>query len=150
MQKFNATIIEALKGGAYIEIPFNVEEIYHAKRVKVKALFDSIEYRGSLVKMGTNCHILGIPKAIREQLNKQIGDLVSVTIEKDEEERIVELPLEFKEKLQQTSEALSFWETLSYSIQKKYITWITSAKKEETKLKRMEAAIQKLINKEKL
>lgn len=150
MQKFNATIIETPRGGAYVEIPFNVEEIYQAKRVKVKALFDTIEYRGSLVRMGTDCHILGMPKAIREQLNKQIGDLVSVTIEKDEEERILELPLEFKEKLQQNSEALSFWEALSYSNQKKYMTWITSAKKEETKLKRMETTIQKLMNKEKL
>ena len=97
MQKFNAKIIEAPRGGAYVEIPFNVEDIYHAKRVKVKALFETIEYRGSLVKMGTDCHILGMPKAIREKLNKQIGDSVSVTIEKDEEERIIELPVEFKE-----------------------------------------------------
>ena len=49
MQKFNAKIIEAPRGGAYVEIPFNVEDIYHAKRVKVKALFETIEYRGSLV-----------------------------------------------------------------------------------------------------
>ena len=148
MQKFNAKIIEAPRGGAYVEIPFYVEDIYHAKRVKVKALFETIEYRGSLVKMGTDCHILGMPKAIREKLNKQIGDSVSVTIEKDEEERIIELPVEFKEILHQETEALAFWETLSYSNQKKYMTWITSAKKEDTKMKRIESAIQKLINKE--
>ena len=80
--------------------------------------------------------------------NKQIGDSVSVTIEKDEEERIIELPVEFKEILHQETEALAFWETLSYSNKKKYMTWITSAKKEDTKMKRIESAIQKLINKE--
>lgn len=73
---------------------------------------------------------------------------MSVTIEKDEEERIIELPVEFKEILHQETEALAFWETLSYSNQKKYMTWITSAKKEDTKMKRIESAIQKLINKE--
>jgi len=38
MKKFNAEIkkIEE-KGGAYIEIPFDLEEVYGGKRVKVKA-----------------------------------------------------------------------------------------------------------------
>ena len=43
-----------------------------------------------------------------------------------------------------------FWNSLSFSMQKKYITWITSAKKEETRNKRLEGAIIKLKNKEKL
>ena len=44
MKKFNAEIkkIEG-KDGAYIEIPFDVEEVYGAKRVKVKATFDVVE-----------------------------------------------------------------------------------------------------------
>ena len=72
MQAFNAKIIEAkTKGGAYIEIPFNVEEVYGAKRVKVIASFDGVQYRGSLEKMGTDCHIIGIKKEIR--------DLISIT-----------------------------------------------------------------------
>lgn len=83
MQAFNAKIIEAkTKGGAYIEIPFNVEEVYGAKRVKVIASFDGVQYRGSLVKMGTDCHIIGIKKEIREQIGKTIGDTVTVTLKK--------------------------------------------------------------------
>ncbi|MGL5479695.1 MAG: DUF1905 domain-containing protein, partial [Clostridium sp.] len=40
------------KNASYIEIPFDVEAVYKKKRVKVKAKFDGIEYRGSIVKMG--------------------------------------------------------------------------------------------------
>lgn len=150
MQTFEAIIIEAPRGGAYIEIPFDVEEFYQQNRIKVKAIFDMVEYRGSLVKMKTDCHILGIPKAIREKLNKQIGDTVFVQVEKDEEVRVIELPSNFESMLHQNKDTLSFWKKLSYSNQKKYVNWITSAKKEETKLKRLTLAIEKLINQEKI
>lgn len=109
MQAFNAKIIEAkTKGGAYIEIPFNVEEVYGAKRVKVIASFDGVQYRGSLVKMGTDCHIIGIKKEIREQIGKTIGDTVTVTLKKDELPRIVELPDEVKSFFEQHPQHLEF------------------------------------------
>lgn len=151
MQAFNAPIVEAAsKGGAYIEIPFNVEEVYGAKRVKVKATFDGIEYRGSLVRMGSDCHILGITKAIRQKIGKSIGDSVLVTLKEDDEPRFIEVPLEFKEVIEQDIELLNFWNTLSYSAQKKYADWMMSAKKEETRAKRLATSVEKLKNKEKL
>ncbi len=138
------------KGGAYIEIPFNVEEIFGAKRVKVKATFDGVPYRGSIVKMGTECHIIGVTKDIRKKINKDIGDYVKVIVEKDEEERKINLPEDFKIRIEESNEVYDFWNSLSYSNQKKYVDYIDSAKKEETRKKRVEDSINKLINKEKL
>ena len=145
MEKFKSEILKVEgKDASYIKIPFNVEEKYNAKRVKVKATFDGIEYKGSIVKMGGDCHILGITKAIRKSLNKTFGDIIDVTIEEDKEERIVEIPKEFKELLEKEPKAKEFFETLSYSNKRKYILWITGAKKDETKIKRMNKAILKL------
>ena len=96
--------------------------------------------------MGLPCYMLGITKEIRNRIGKTYGDIVRVELEKDEEERIIELPNEFKEKLIQNNNAYKFYESLSYSQQRKYFQWITSAKKEETKIKRMEEAIEKLEN----
>lgn len=151
MKKFNAEIkkIEG-KDGAYIEIPFDVEEVYGAKRVKVKATFDGVEYRGSIVKMGLPCYIIGITKEIRKKIEKEPGDIIEVTIEKDEEERVVEIPTDFKERIELDNNIKEFWNTLSFSMQKKYVTWITSAKKEDTRNKRIDTAIEKLKNKEKI
>lgn len=36
---------------------------------------------GSLVRMGTPCHILGLRKDIRAKIGKQPGDAVVVTVE---------------------------------------------------------------------
>lgn len=66
--------------GAYVEIPFDVKEEFGKGRVKVHATFDGVEYDGSLVRMKTPCHIIGIRKDIRAQIGKQPGDQVHVTL----------------------------------------------------------------------
>lgn len=138
------------KNGAYIEIPFDVEKVFGAKRVKVKAMFDAAEYRGSIVKMGLPCYMIGMTQEIRKQIQKDIGELVHVVVERDEEERTVEMPEEFLTRLREKEGAQSFYESLSFSAKRKYAQWITGAKKEETRQKRIQEAIEKLENKIKL
>ena len=66
--------------GAYIEIPFDVKAEFGKGRVPVSATFDGVLYDGSLVKMGTLCHILGVRKDIRAKIGKQAGEKVKVTL----------------------------------------------------------------------
>lgn len=66
--------------GAYVEIPFDVKATFGKGRVPVHATFDGVPYDGSLVRMGPPGHIIGIRKDIRAQINKQPGDIVTVTL----------------------------------------------------------------------
>lgn len=130
---------------AFIEFPYDVEKEFGIKgQVKIKATFDGFEYRGSLAKMGHHCHILGITKKIRNEISKQPGELVHVTLALDDEERIVELPEDFKNNLKENDRAKVFYNNLSYSHQKKYVDWILSAKKLETREKRIKEAVEML------
>ncbi len=54
--------------GAYIEIPFDVKAEFGRGRVPVRATFDGVAYEGSLVRMGTPGHILGLRKDIRSAI----------------------------------------------------------------------------------
>lgn len=136
----------SFQDAAYIEFPYNVEEEFGVKgQVKVKATFDGYEYRGSLAKMGHYCHMIGITKKIREEINKQPGDMVQVVIIKDEAPRIVEIPEYFQAKLMENPEAKKFFEGLSYSNQKKYTDWLTSAKKAETRENRVNNSMVMLL-----
>lgn len=74
--------------GAYVEIPFDVKAEFSRGRVPVSASFDGEPYEGSLVRMKTPCHILGIRKEIRAKIGKQPGDTVHVTLT----ERVPEKP----------------------------------------------------------
>ncbi len=138
------------ENSAFVEIPFDVEKTYNGqKRVKIKATIDGIPYRGLLCRMGAPYHILGVLKGIREQIGKTHGDTVSITIEEDTEERIVELPDDFRKLLNANKEAEDFFNNLSYTNRKEYVVWITSAKKIETRNARLEKAIFLLLNKKK-
>ena len=70
--------------GAYIEFPYDVREEFGKGRVKVHAEFDGVPYDGSLVRMKTPGHIIGVRKDIKELLQKQPGDMVHVKIRERE------------------------------------------------------------------
>lgn len=70
--------------GAYIEFPYDVRKEFGKGRVKVLATFDGEPYEGSLVRMKTPGHIIGIRKDIREKIAKQPGDMIRVTIQERE------------------------------------------------------------------
>lgn len=149
-QKFTAVIKQHENiNGAYIEPPFDVEEVFGAKRVKVLATFDGIEYRGSIVRMD-GCYMLGMTQDIRKTIGKNFGDSVKVTIEKDVDERTIEIPSDLSEALKDKPEADKTYENLSYTAKKDYISWITGAKKPETRLKRVESTVQLLLEGKKL
>ncbi len=79
--EFDAVLIKVPDiDGAYIEIPFDVKAEFGKGRVPVHATFDGEPYEGSLVRMGTPCHILGVRKDIRAKIGKQPGDTVHVTL----------------------------------------------------------------------
>ena len=79
--EFDAVILKSPDmDAAYIEIPFNVKEVFGKGRVPVSATFDGEAYDGQIVKMGTPCHIIGIRKDIRAKINKQPGDTIRVTL----------------------------------------------------------------------
>lgn len=145
------TVMQKAEGvnGAYVEMPFDLEEVFGAKRLKAKATFDSVVYQGSVVKMDGK-YIIGITKAIRDQIGKQPGDMLHVIIEKDEAERKIDLPEDFKTALEMDKEVFAFYESLSYTNKNRYFLWVTSAKKAETRADRILQSINKLRNKEKL
>jgi hypothetical protein len=143
-QTFTAVIQNAGGGGAFVEVPFDVEAAFASKRPRIRAVIEGIPYRGILTRMGTECHILGIRKEIREQAGKTFGDDVTVTVEPDAEPRLVEIPADLLQELKKDREAQAFFDKLSYTHQKEYVTWITAAKKEETRQNRIVKTIEML------
>lgn len=82
LYEFEAVVVKAPDmDAAYVEIPFDVKAEFGKGRVPVTATFDGEPYEGSLVRMQTPCHIIGIRKDIRAKIGKRPGDTVSVTIQ---------------------------------------------------------------------
>ena len=86
LYEFDAVIVPASGGGAYVAFPYDIRAEFGKGRVKVRATFDGEPYEGSIVNMGVKngdgsiCYIIGILKAIRAKIGKPPGDAVRVTI----------------------------------------------------------------------
>jgi hypothetical protein len=108
---------------AFVEFPFSTEELFNKKgQVKIKALFDGkVEYRGSLIKMKSDCHILGLTQVIRKQLNKTFNDSVFVSLTEDKAERTVEIADDIAFVFDANQEAKTLFDNMSYTHQKEYI-----------------------------
>ena len=143
-QTFTAVIQNPGGGGAFVEVPFDVEAVFGSKRPKIKAMIEGVPYRGILTRMGTEYHMLIILKGIREQIGKTFGDEVTITVEPDTEPHVLEIPKDLMKELKKDKEAKAFFDKLSYTHQKEYVTWVTEAKKEETRQNRIIKTIEML------
>jgi hypothetical protein len=141
---FTATIQNAGGGGAFAEVPFDVEAAFGSKRPKVKALIEGVPYRGLLVRMGGPNHMLIILKGIREQIGKTFGEEVKITVEPDTEERVIEIPKDLMTELKKDKVAKAFFDQLSYTHQKEYVRWVEEAKRDETRQNRIVKTIEML------
>ena len=141
---FTATIQNAGGGGAFLEVPFDVEAAFGSRRPKVKATFEGVPYRGILTRMGTEHYLLIILKEIREKIGKTFGDEVKITVEPDTEPRVIEIPAGLKKAFKNEEEAKAFFDKLSYTHQREYVMWINEAKREETRASRVTKTIEML------
>ena len=146
---FTATIEPADGGGAYVRIPFDVEKELSSKRPKIKATIEAEIYRGSLVRMGTPFHVLGIRKEIREKIGKDVGSQVTITVGEDLEPRVAEIPPQLQQAFKKEREAEAFFKSLSYSHQREYVNYILEAKRDATRSDRVLRTIAMLKKKSK-
>jgi hypothetical protein len=149
-QEFDA-IIQKMNDldAAYIELPFDAEKIFGKKRVRVKAWFDGVLYRGTLMRMGRSRDWLGITQEIRKKISKNPGDTVQVILEEDREERTIAVPEDLAEIFKTNKAESEFFHSLSFTNRKEYINWILAAKRQETRIKRVEKTIEMLNRKKK-
>jgi len=121
-----------------------VEMAFGSKKPKVKAMIEGIPYRGTLVRMGTECHLLLILKEIRGKIGKTFGDEVKITVEPDTEPRVVEIPPELAKAFKKEEAAEAYFNSLAYSHKREYVGYIMEARKEETRTRRVTQTIEML------
>ena len=92
--------------------------------------------------------MMAVPKIFREAAKINAGEMITVTMEKDTEKRAVEVPKDLAEALKK-ADLTDVFAKMSFTHQKEYARAIEDAKKEETRLRRIEKTIEQLISKRK-
>jgi hypothetical protein len=132
---------------AWLYFPYDLKETYGVGNlVPFIATFDNhVTYRGSLAKMGGDCAMVLLRKDVFAKIGKKKGETVEVVITLDDTPRKLPIAKDLQKVLQEGN----VWEqfsTLSFTHRKEYIEWIESAKKADTRQKRLGKIVSMLKN----
>ena len=89
-------------------------------------------------------HLIGLSNANRRAAGVATGDEVEVEVERDDEPRIVVEPTDFARALDADPVARAAYDALSTSRKREHVRAIESAKRPETRSRRIEAAVATL------
>ncbi|MFF6772031.1 YdeI/OmpD-associated family protein [Streptomyces sp. NPDC012637] len=89
-------------------------------------------------------HLLGLSNANRQAAGVAIGEEVEVELELDTEPRVVVEPQDFARALDDDPAARAAYDNLAHSRKREHVRAIESAKKPETRQRRIEKAIATL------
>jgi hypothetical protein len=138
--------IEGKEAGvvAAITPPVDAPEFFGTRgRVPIRGTINGFAFRSSLMPMG-GCHMMPVNQALCRGADAQLGDMVEVVMERDDEVRDVEAPPELKRELAKNKKAQERWKKLAFTHKKEMAMSISGAKQEGTKKRRLAKAMQVL------
>jgi Bacteriocin-protection, YdeI or OmpD-Associated/Domain of unknown function (DUF1905) len=144
--RFRATVEAARGGGHVVEVDPGLAGSIGAKhRTRVRGDLAGASYRSNLASMGGRL-VLGVHKATLETAGVGTGEEVQVTMSVDAQPLPHdEVPEILAKALGRNVAAQKAWESLPPSHRRQYVGHILEAKKEETRKRRVEDAIEKMI-----
>jgi hypothetical protein len=139
-QRFRAEI-QPEGGSAYVELPFDVPAEFGTRgRVSLKGTLNGVPFTTSTSPRHGRWYIV-INRALRDDAGVGPGDTVDLVVDRDDEPRTIDAPEDLQAALAAAPAALEVWGRMSYSHRKQYVTWVTDAKREETRARRVEQAV---------
>ena len=112
--------------------------------VTVEGTFAGQPFVATLEPDGNGSHWLKIDKALREKAGVASGDSVALVVAPVAKEPEPKVPADLKRALSANAGALATWVDITPVARRDWIHWITSGKKAETRVKRIDVAIDKL------
>lgn len=145
-EEFTGTLIcEQTGAWTYVPVPDDVVERLGAlARIPVKGVVNDAEFTGSVMTGPGGSRYLVVNKALRDRAGVTAGDTVTVLLKSDKQARTVDVPDDLSQGLSDHPKAQQYFKSLSYSRQKEYVTWVTGAKRADTRERRVAKSIELL------
>ena len=126
---------------AAFTLPFDTRDVWGKGKVPVKVTINGYTWRSTVGSRGGMQYIVVNAEA-RRSAGVKAGDVVTIALEPDTEKREIKIPLPLQKALgAKLSQKLN---GLSFTHKKEFIVWYTEAKKEDTRIRRVEKMKQML------
>jgi Bacteriocin-protection, YdeI or OmpD-Associated/Domain of unknown function (DUF1905) len=144
-QAFRTTLAAGAGNNVGIVVPGDIVAAFErGKRVPVVVTIDGgFRYRSTIASMGGR-FLISFNAETRKATGRGAGDEVDVRLDLDDAPRVVEVPDDLADALNQDPAAKAAWDTLSYSHQRAHAESVVSAKAAATRAKRVAKVLEAL------
>jgi uncharacterized protein YdeI (YjbR/CyaY-like superfamily) len=120
---------------ASFTLPFDTRDVWGKAKVPVEVTINGYTWRSTVGNRGVIQYIVVNAEA-RRKAGVKAGDFVTITLEPDTEKREIEVPIPLQKAL--GTKLTQKLNSLSFTHKKEFIVWYSEAKKEETRIRRVE------------
>lgn len=136
---FKTTIVRS-QSMCFIPLTFDPKTVFGKVRAPVKVTVNGYTYRSTIAAMGGPACV-PLRKSHREAAGLDGGETIEVRLDLDTGKREVTPPADFVKALKRVPRLWKGWQALSYSHQREHVEAIDSAKRPETRARRIERAV---------
>src|SRR4029077_2318993 len=133
MPRFKATL-ESRGTGALVEVPLDVRALFGQARPPIRVTVNGHTFRSTVAVYGGK-YYLGFNREVRAAAAAEIGDVLTIDLERDDDERTVDLPADLEAALDPTTRAT--FDGLSFTHRREYVRWLEDAKRDQTRKRRV-------------
>lgn len=131
----------------FIPVPFDPKEVFGKVRAPVAVTLNGHTFRSTIFSMrGVIC--IPLRKSNREAAGLEGGETLDVKIALDTKARTVEMPPDLKKALAGKAALRKAWGALSYTHQREHAEALLSAKKPDTRARRLASTLAMLAQAE--
>jgi len=130
----------------FLILPKSASAKLHSRGIiPIDGTLNGCPFQAVLQPDGQKSHWLKVEKKLRERAGAKIGDVVSLEIAPATDEPEPAIPPDFKRALAVAApKARALWSDITPSARRDWIHWITSAKQQETRARRINNACSML------
>jgi len=133
----------------YVDVPAEVSRELTADEVNVavRGTVEGLPVRTTLVPRGRGCHRLAIHGEIRKKLRVDVGAVVEVALERDEESREPAVPPALSVALRLSARAQGEFRAMTTALRREVVRFILGGKQEATRERRAAKMVRLLEKK---
>lgn len=113
-------------------------------KVAVEGTLNGVPFQATLDPDGENSHWLKVDGKLRKAARAEPGDTVTLEISPAAAEPEPKVPADLRKALEAAPKAAALWSDITPIARRDWIHWITSAKRPETRARRVESACSML------
>ncbi len=135
------------KGGSwsFLVLPRNASAKLPTRGMtSVEGTVNGHPFRATLEPDGQRSHWLKVTRALRAAAGAGVGDVVSLEVAPVDREPEPRVPTDLRKALAASPDARTSWSDITPVARRDWIHWITSAKKAETRARRIDSACDML------